>query len=497
MITEKVFDIWSPDTGIQDLPVDLAPLAVSSVADLRREWGQRKAELGDSDRLRLFSEQLAREWAIETGVIENLYDIERGVTQTLIEQGFQAALLEHGSTNKDRDYVLALIEDQKAALENLFAFVKQDRPLTTGYIKELHAMMTQSQHTTEAFTPTGEKIEVELIKGEWKREPNYPFRDGVQYRYCPPEQTASEMDRLVEMHQRHLDQNVPPEVEAAWLHHRFTQIHPFQDGNGRVARALASLVLIRSGLFPLVVPRDEKTVYLESLERADAGSLRSLVLLVARRLEVAHRRAQNLLHKLAPEGDTLADAASMLGTAYANRQDVLAPRLAKKIEDLHSWIYPELQNQANTATAQLRKAAGIPDVSGGGFGGGRGGGVANDNPGLTVQGASSKDQYLASVRAVLTDRWAVIPSPPCDAFRIIVRVGQEFHLLVHLHALNPETDDAVQVAGLLELSGTFQALDVEPLVWTPGESSGAFQPHVSKWVDQFLRVGLTAIRRHM
>ena len=32
------------------------------------------------------------------------------------------------------------------------------------------------------------------------------------------------------------------EIEATWLHHRFTQIHPFQDGNGRVARALASLV---------------------------------------------------------------------------------------------------------------------------------------------------------------------------------------------------------------------------------------------------------------
>jgi Fic family protein len=293
-VSDRVTDIWTVEEGIRDLPLHFPNLSVASVSNIREEWAARKAELGNSERISVFTEQLNREWAIETGAIENLYDIERGVTQTLIEQGFHAALLEHGSINKDRGYVLALLEDQKAALENLFAFVKQDRNLTTGYIRELHAMMTQSQPTTHAFTPTGERLEVELLKGEWKRDPNYPFRDGVEYRYCPPEQTASEMDRLVEMHQGHAA-NTPPEVEAAWLHHRFTQIHPFQDGNGRVARALASLVLIRAGLFPLVVPVDEKSIYLESLEIADRGNLRSLVLLVARRQEVAYRRATELL----------------------------------------------------------------------------------------------------------------------------------------------------------------------------------------------------------
>ena len=43
-----------------------------------------------------------------------------------------------------------------------------------------------------------------------------------------------------------------PEVEAAWLHHRFGQIHPFQDGNGRVARALATMIFLRAGFVPLV-----------------------------------------------------------------------------------------------------------------------------------------------------------------------------------------------------------------------------------------------------
>jgi hypothetical protein len=68
-------------------------------------------------------------------------------------------------------------------------------------------------------------------------------------------------------------------VEAAWLHHAFTQIHPFQDGNGRVARALASLVFIKGGWFPLTLTRDDRTAYIEALEHADDADLMALLTL--------------------------------------------------------------------------------------------------------------------------------------------------------------------------------------------------------------------------
>ena len=85
------------------------------------------------------------------------------------------------------------------------------------------------------------------------------------------------MDRLVAMHKEHEARGIPPEVEAAWLHHRFTQIHPFSDGNGRVARAIATLVLIKNGWFPLIVNRDQWVQYIEALEKADQDDLRPLV----------------------------------------------------------------------------------------------------------------------------------------------------------------------------------------------------------------------------
>jgi Fic family protein len=93
----------------------------------------------------------------------------------------------------------------------------------------------------------GRAFEKQLEKGQYKTEPNSPTRpDSLVHEYCPPEQVASEMDRLVAMHSEHDERGVPVEVEAAWFHHRFTQIHPFADGNGRVARAIASLVFIKA-----------------------------------------------------------------------------------------------------------------------------------------------------------------------------------------------------------------------------------------------------------
>ncbi len=283
--------IWNPDTGIMDLPADTDALSASEIPGIKATWTDQRERLKETTELSDFTERMNREWAIETGVIENLYDIERGVTQTLIESGFRVDLLSHGSTNRPREYVIRLLQDQKDALEGIFDFVKGDRSLSVSYVKELHAALLRSQNTTEGVDQFGRHVDVPLIVGEWKKQPNSPVRDGVTYTYCPPEHVASEMDRLIALHTRHVEENVSSEVQAAWLHHRFTQIHPFQDGNGRVARALASLVLVRDGLFPLVVTRSDKTKYLDALERADNGDLGPLIALIARLQRDQFRKA--------------------------------------------------------------------------------------------------------------------------------------------------------------------------------------------------------------
>jgi len=229
-----------------------------------------------------FSQKLAREWSIETGQIEGVYDIERGVTQTLIERGINADLIPPQPGQKTPEVVAAIIRDHVDVLEGLFQFVKGDRPLSKSYIHEMHTALLRHQDTTLVVDQFGDTFDAQLVKGAYKQRPNNPLRpDGTIHQYCPPEHVESEMDRLLAMHGKHLRTGVPNEVEAAWLHHRFTQIHPYQDGNGRVARALASLIFLKQGWFPVVVTRDDRSRYIDALEVADKSDLRSLVAFLA------------------------------------------------------------------------------------------------------------------------------------------------------------------------------------------------------------------------
>lgn len=267
---------------ISDLPADLEPFRDRELESLCQVWNDRKKEIGESETFNNFSLQLAREWAIETGIIEGVYTLDRGITQTLIERGIDSSYIPHGATNHDPELVARTIQAHAEVLDGLFAFIKGERALTTGYIKELHAALLRYQDTVVVFDQVGNKFEKILEKGAYKTQPNNPRRpDGSFHEYCPPEHVASEMDRLIVMHREHERRGVRTHLEAAWLHHAFTQIHPFQDGNGRVARALASLVFIKDGFFPLVIHRDIRERYIDGLETADRGDLKALVFLFA------------------------------------------------------------------------------------------------------------------------------------------------------------------------------------------------------------------------
>jgi Fic family protein len=268
---------WHP---IEDYEAEPKTLTDGEMVSLARIWARQKDELADVQTLDEFNKRLRREWSIETGIIEKAYTLDRGVTRTLIERGIDAALIPHGASDRDNVLVARLIQDHYDALEGMFDFVAGQRELSIGYVKELHAALMRNVETYTAVDQLGRVFDKELQKGAYKTAPNSPTRpDGAIHEYCPPEHVASEMDRLIGMYREHRERSIPVEVEAAWLHHRFTQIHPFQDGNGRVARALATLVLIKAGWFPLTIKRDDWTRYIDASEAADRRDLRPLVAL--------------------------------------------------------------------------------------------------------------------------------------------------------------------------------------------------------------------------
>ena len=346
---------WKPITGLGENWNRLASQELSSLVEV---WKEQRDSLSETEGLKEFNERLAREWAIETGILERLYTLDRGVTQLLIERGINEALISHDTTDRPPGLVAALIRDQKEAVDWLFDLIKSERPFSESFIKELHSLITRSQPTAEGIDSQGRKKEIRLLRGEYKVWPNNPTRpDGNVHEYCPPEQVTIEMERFVNLHDQYLKEKVAPDVLSAWLHHRFTQIHPFQDGNGRVARGLASLVFIREGWFPLVVHRDQHTRYIEACEAADGGDLAPLVNLFAAAQRKAFVNALGIARDVLRASEHLDHMVAAIGDHFRKRDEDLARNMVKA-KDHARTLWESAGSAFADASARLKEAIG-------------------------------------------------------------------------------------------------------------------------------------------
>jgi Fic family protein len=322
-------------------------------------WSERKAALKEDGTYKEFIKKLQREWAIETGIIERLYTWDRGVTEILIEQGIESSIIAHrgGISQHDAEHIQVLINDHLGIVEGLFGYIKGEEPLTEHFIRGLQAQFTAHQDYTEAVTESGDLIRVTLHKGQYKILPNNPRRpSGEVHLYCPPEWTKEEMESLVRMY-RAAENAYPSEIKSAWLHHRFTQIHPFQDGNGRVARALASLVFLREGLFPLVVRESDRREYIGALETADAGDLGPLIAFFALRQREAILKALGLEQQVQQSKHTeqiVASALEILRNRFSREKQNISA-VYEYAEKLFTIVGGKLNELASQLDLQLKK----------------------------------------------------------------------------------------------------------------------------------------------
>lgn len=479
--------VWQP---IRDMSPESRTAAFPELDALLAVWRQQRARLDGTDALREFQARLVRSWSIETGILERLYTLDEAVTLTLVEQGFDASLLSHGDTDLPAQQLVDILRDHQEVAEGLFTFVKGDRQLSTSYVRELHQALTRHQPTCDALDPQGNWIQVPLRRGDWKLLPNNPgdpSTRAIWHQYCPPEQVASEMDRLVAMHLGHGGVAYP--AEAAWLHHRFTQIHPFQDGNGRVARALASLVCIRAGGFPLVVHRRQKDDYIRALEAADEGELGPLTEMVDRQQRDAFVRAVGLAHQVM-EQETNLDA--IVADARRRFEDALLHRseaLRRAVADLVTAAHQRLREVADTLNASLPSAVCATAFQSG----------AEDTHWFRAQiDATARN---LGYRANLTGpkSWVHLRLQHEDVASLVVsfhHVGRVEDGVVATTAFLTRRDRAIggrepEPAGAFETHPACEA----PLTFTAGRDPAELRTAFSAWLDRAVTIGLDRWRR--
>ncbi len=308
-----------------------------------------------ADLARLRAESDATDWAVtvrrasrlaavETGAIEGLYDVDRGFTFSVAAGAAQweSIHLVKGTA------VQRAIHDALAGYDLVLDAATKKRPISEAWIRELHAVLCASQDTYRVLTAAGPQDQ-SLPKGTYKSHSNNPFNlDAMAvHAYAPVSDTPAEMHRLVQELESAVFLEAPAVVQAAFTHYALVVVHPFADGNGRVARALASVFLYRDPGIPLVVFADQRDAYLIALEAADAGHPEAFIRFCAERVIDTIQLLKTDLQASARPG-----LAEQVGRTQAVLAELTEP-LPGEMDKLAVRLLEELRAAVEVATLQL------------------------------------------------------------------------------------------------------------------------------------------------
>ena len=274
-------------------------------------WNRFAASLEERRReatpesLKASVEVAVRAAALDTGAIEGLYTVDRGFTMTVALQSltWEQAIEERGAGIRE------LFEAQLAAYELVLDAVTHRLPITEAWIRALHERLCAPQKTYRVLTDLGWQ-EQELPKGQYKTRPNHVhLTDGTLHAYAPVDQVPTEMHRLLEQIRTPEFEAAHPVLQASYCHYAFVVIHPFADGNGRVARALASTFFYRDRSIPLVIFENQRPAYLDALRAADRGGFRPVIsFFLDRGIDTMQLVSESLMTSYGPKPEGLSSS---------------------------------------------------------------------------------------------------------------------------------------------------------------------------------------------
>lgn len=217
------------------------------LTDIMRSVEEKKARL---DRLR------------PRGGLSNLehsHDLELTYTSNAIEGNTLSAVettlvIEQGITiggKPLKDHLEAI--DHYEAIRYVREIARKMVPLTELDVRSLHRLVVQRSRPD--------------IAGRYADQGRYVLTETGRHSFPSP----AEIPALMGDYARWLASAPGTPRTAFDAHRRLVDIHPFDDGNGRTARLLMNLILIRSGYPPVAVRPEDRPAYVKALQQAQSG----------------------------------------------------------------------------------------------------------------------------------------------------------------------------------------------------------------------------------
>lgn len=214
---------------------------------------------------------------------------EESTLYTLTEDVLKSSEIE--GEQLDRDQVRSSIARRLGmdiagvvpADRNVEGVVEMMLDATQNYSKPLTDERLFGWHS--ALFPTGRSGMKKITVGSWRDDASGPMqvvsgpigREHVHYQAPPAERISEEMSSFLTWFEG--ERSIDPVLAAGMAHLWFVTIHPFDDGNGRMARAITDLILARSENSPQRFYsmssriRSERNRYYDVLEATQKGSL--------------------------------------------------------------------------------------------------------------------------------------------------------------------------------------------------------------------------------
>ncbi len=258
--------------------------------------------------VRRLQEQLAIEWTYNTNAIEGS-TLTLRETQLILEQGITIG----GKSLREHFEVV----NHAQAISFVQSLAERHEPITTTTVRQLHALVLANIDNDNA--------------GHYRQ---LPVRiAGAAHEPPPAWDVPARLNDWAGWLAGQEAERAEPVQLAAVAHHRLVSIHPFLDGNGRTARLILNLILLRAGYPPAVISRVNRAQYYRALAAADRGDDDALANLVGRAVE---RSLTLYLEAVTPQTAPPPDAERLLplreaaeGTPYSQEYLSLLARTGR------------------------------------------------------------------------------------------------------------------------------------------------------------------------
>ncbi|MCB9264786.1 MAG: Fic family protein [Lewinellaceae bacterium] len=180
------------------------------------------------------------------------------------------------------------IKGHNEALKKLEAIAGKELAITENLIKEFHNILL-----IDPF-----KDYPELLPGVYKDRPNYLYNyRGERVDFLPPDEVPNALNELINWTNNALNlpkarkkkyrrelYDIHPVLVAAEFHLRFVNIHPFIDGNGRMARIFMNLILMQCGFPPVVIRNETRDEYYRAIETSRQRGTEEFFIFIGQRV---------------------------------------------------------------------------------------------------------------------------------------------------------------------------------------------------------------------